>query len=80
MRDPNSPIPGFEDEFTGTAGKEKRIHKYMHNGIDLREAKTWYVTEDGTAMVLLTPKEARQRGLHKSEVFDESKKVQKEKR
>lgn len=26
MRDPNSPIPGFEDEFTGTVGREKRIH------------------------------------------------------
>ena len=27
MRNPNDPIPGFEDEFTGTVGKEKRIHK-----------------------------------------------------
>jgi len=27
MRNPNAPIPGFEDEFTGTVGKEKRIHK-----------------------------------------------------
>ncbi len=27
MRNPNDPIPGFEEEFTGTVGKEKRIHK-----------------------------------------------------
>lgn len=26
-RNPNDPIPGFEDEFTGTIGKEKRVHK-----------------------------------------------------
>lgn len=26
-RKPTDPIPGFEDEFTGTVGKEKRIHK-----------------------------------------------------
>jgi hypothetical protein len=65
MRNPNDPIPGFEEEFTGTVGKEKRIHRYMFNGVDLSEAKTWYV--DGSAMVLLTPKEARKRGLKKSE-------------
>jgi hypothetical protein len=27
MRNPNDPIPGFENEFTGTVGKEKRINK-----------------------------------------------------
>lgn len=45
-RDPNSPIPGFEDEFTGTVGREKRIHKnqfhihglHLHN----RELDTGY--------------------------------------
>lgn len=26
-RDPSGPVPGFEDEFTGTVGKEKRVHK-----------------------------------------------------
>jgi hypothetical protein len=67
-RDPNSPIPGFEDEFTGTVGHEKRVHKYMFSGVDLSEAKTWYT--DGHAMVLLTPTEARKRGLTKSGATD----------
>jgi len=31
-RNPNDPIPGFEDEFTGTVGKEKRIHKTHFDG------------------------------------------------
>jgi hypothetical protein len=26
MRNPHDPIPGFEDEYTGTAGHEKAIH------------------------------------------------------
>jgi hypothetical protein len=26
-RKPTDPIPGFEDEFTGTVGHEKRIHQ-----------------------------------------------------
>jgi hypothetical protein len=26
-RNPNDPIPGFEEEFTGTRYNEKRIHK-----------------------------------------------------
>jgi hypothetical protein len=33
-RDPNGPIPGFEDEFTGTIGHEKRIHRTHFAGVD----------------------------------------------
>ena len=25
-RNPNDPIPGFEDEYTGTVGREKAVH------------------------------------------------------
>jgi len=27
-RNPNGPIPGFEDEYTGTVGKEKAVHHW----------------------------------------------------
>ena len=41
MRDPNSPIPGFEDEFTGTVGHEKRIHNthFAVPELNLRKTK-----------------------------------------
>jgi hypothetical protein len=37
-RDPNGPIPGFEDEYTGTVGHEKAIHKthFMAPGVKLK--------------------------------------------
>jgi hypothetical protein len=38
-RDPNGPIPGFEDEYTGTVGHEKAIHKthFLSPGVKLRK-------------------------------------------
>lgn len=79
MRDPNSPIPGFEEEFTGTAGHEKRIHRYMFGMPNKTwkstgtNGKDWYRTGIGKYQ-LLTPTEARDRGLL-AEVTDEQKKV-----
>ena len=35
-RNPNDPIPGFEEEFTGTVGHEKRIHKTHFQGVNVR--------------------------------------------
>jgi len=37
-RNPNGPIPGFEDEFTGTVGREKRVRKthFSALGVTLR--------------------------------------------
>lgn len=32
-RDPNGPIPGFEDEYTGTVGFEKAIHHTHFQGV-----------------------------------------------
>lgn len=43
MRGPNDPIPGFEDEFTGKVGREKRIHKYL---FDVTWHKPWKSKED----------------------------------
>jgi len=40
MRNENSPVPGFEGEFTGMVGKEKRVHKthfQLEDGVSLRE-------------------------------------------
>jgi hypothetical protein len=34
-RDPHGPIPGFEDEFTGTVGKEKRVHRTHFNAPEI---------------------------------------------
>ena len=36
-RNPNDPIPGFP-EFTGTVGKEKRVHK---THFQVKTDKTW---------------------------------------
>ena len=34
MRNETTPVPGFEDEFVGTVGKEKRIHRVQ-----------WHITD-----------------------------------
>jgi hypothetical protein len=49
-RDPNSPIPGFDDEFTGTVGKEKRIHR-THFGVTWE--RPWKSDKDGWIQVNL---------------------------
>ena len=40
MRNPNDPIPGFEEEFTGTVGHEKRIHHTHFAVPELKLRKT----------------------------------------
>ena len=40
MRNPNDPIPGFEDEYTGTVGHEKAVHKTHFTMPELNLKKT----------------------------------------
>lgn len=37
-RDPNGPIPGFEDEYTGRPHHEKKVHQnqFLIKGLNLR--------------------------------------------
>lgn len=69
MRDPNGPIPGFE-EYTGTVGKEKKLHKNTF----LVPEKTWRSTGENERSwykigvgkyKLLNSKEAKELGLER---------------
>jgi hypothetical protein len=41
VRNPNAPIPGFEGEYTGTVGKEKKVHQnqILISGVKLRDTE-----------------------------------------